>query len=227
MTMTGIAEHLNANPYPGRLIILARTGDGVLNGGYALTGRSASSRARRFDSRPGELRVVPTVEADHDALRHYVAATCTDVWTVYGNGEQVGEVADRLARNLAPSVALEALAYEPDSPIFTPRITAVVHRSTGQAWFGAARHARSARTSADCTTVAVGELAPGDAVLLSTYDSDGEQILTAPCHHDLRTTAADAAALLDELWSALDPRFAVAATVFSPQDDVLGHARHA
>jgi IMP cyclohydrolase len=43
--------------------------------------------------------------------------------------------------------------------------------------------------------------------LLSTYESDGTTVTTARHHLDLTTGAADAAALLDELWSALDPRF--------------------
>lgn len=226
--MTSVQEALRNNPYPGRLILLARTLDGELAAGYALTGRSGSSRARRIEIiEAGDVAVVPVGSQSHDALRHYVAATADERWTVYGNGEQVAEVAGRLAKGLAPGSALEELGYEPDPPICTPRITAVVDRVGGRAWFGAARRPEGGRESADTAVLALGELAAGQAVMLSTYESDGERVSTARRHVDLSTSAPDAQALLAELWAALDPRFLVAATVFTPLNGVRGAIRHA
>ncbi|EKX61102.1 hypothetical protein Sipo8835_27110 [Streptomyces ipomoeae] len=226
--MPSILEALRDNPYPGRLILLARTLNGELTAGYALTGRSEASRARRMElTASGELTVVPVGATGHDNLRHYVAATADERWTVYGNGEQVTEVAARLAKGLAPGSALEDLSYEPDPPIWTPRITAVVDRVGHRSWFGAARRPEDERESADTTVVAVGDLAPGQAVMLSTYQSDGDTVSTARRHLDLSTTAQDADALLADLWAALDPRFLVAATAFAPITGVQGPTRHA
>jgi hypothetical protein len=42
----------------------------------------------------------------------------------------------------------------------------------------------------------------------------GQDVSTAPRHRHFRTAAGDPDELLAELWSSLDPRFAVAATVF-------------
>ena len=152
--MPSILEALRDNPYPGRLILLARTLNGELTGGYALTGRSEASRARRMElTASGELAVVPVGATSHDSLRHYVAATADERWTVYGNGEQVAEVAARLAKGLAPGSALEDLSYEPDPPICTPRITAVVDRAGHRAWFGAARRPEDERETADTTVL--------------------------------------------------------------------------
>ncbi|MFI6853306.1 IMP cyclohydrolase [Streptomyces sp. NPDC050416] len=226
--MTTILEALRDNPYPGRLILLARTLNGELTAAYALTGRSEASRARRIElTVSGELTVVPVGATGHDSLRHYVAATADERWAVYGNGEQVTEVAARLAKGLAPAGALEDLGYEPDPPICTPRITAVVDRVGHRAWFGAARRPDGQRESADTTVVALGDLAPGQAVVLSTYQSDGDTVSTARRHLDLSTAAQDADALLAELWSALDSRFLVAATAFAPITGVQGPIRHA
>lgn len=83
------------------------------------------------------------------------------------------------------------------------------------------------RDSADATVLALGELRIGDAVLLSTYPSDGEQVSTARRHLDLSTSAPDKEAILAELWSALNPRFRVAAVVFAPLDGVQGPTVHA
>jgi IMP cyclohydrolase len=225
--MTSIHDALNANPYPGRLIILARTPDGALAAAYALTGRSDSSKARRLEPTPdGDLAAKPVGDQVHDALRHYVAATADEQWTVYGNGEQVGEVAVRLAKGATAAGALEDLSYEPDPPIHTPRITAVVDRATGRAWFGAARRAGADYEAADTVVVRLGELEPGQAVLLSTYESDGQQVNVAQRHQRLQTAAQDCDTLLDELWTALDPRFRVAATAFDPLAGVLGPIIH-
>ena len=224
---SSIQDALSANPYPGRLVVLARTLDGRLTAGYALTGRSSSSKARCLaPTAEGDLAVVPVGDHDHDALRHYIAATADERWTVYGNGEQVSQVAARLAGGTPPGSALEELGYEPDPPIFTPRITAIVERATGHAWFGAARRAGAEYEGTDTVVVKPGELAAGRAVLLSTYESDGEQVAVSQRHLHLETKARDRETLLTELWTALDERFRVAATTFEPLLDVFGPTIH-
>jgi IMP cyclohydrolase len=223
-----LRDALKTNPYPGRLILLARTPEDDVLGCYAICGRSNSARARRIEpTEAGGLSVVPSETAEHDALRHYVAAACTSRWWVFGNGEQVSEVIGRLDGYAVPAAALNGLCYEPDSPIFTPRITAVVDRRDGSAWFGAARRSAGARQGADNTVVAFADLAPGDCVLLSTYRSDGNTVLASRGHLDLRTQAGDMKALLNELWDALDERFRVAAAIFAPLHGTIGPIRHA
>lgn len=225
--MSDIARIMRINPYPGRLLLLARTADGQLAAGYALTGRSTESRARRLELiTEDELAVLPVEESADDALRHYSAACLGEAWTVYGNGRQVSEVAARLRDGQHPDQALHGLEYEPDPPIYTPRITAVVDRIDGTAWFAAARRPQGGRRTADTTVTRLGSLAIGEGVALFTYESDGDEVRTAQHHVDLHTTAADAKALMDELWAALDRRFLVAATVFVPQIGVHGLRRH-
>ncbi|WP_307530858.1 IMP cyclohydrolase [Streptomyces umbrinus] len=80
--------------------------------------------------RQGELTVAPTGPAERDALRHYPAAREGTDWLVLGNGEQVATIAERLTGGALPVAALDQLDYEPDPPIFTPRI------SVSLAWTG-------------------------------------------------------------------------------------------
>jgi IMP cyclohydrolase len=209
-----VHEVVAANRYPGRGVLWARTRGGELCGGYFLTGRSAASRARALRRGDG---VSPTTESGHDPLRHYVAARERDGWLVFGNGEQVAAVSDRLQAGLAPAEALAGLEYEPDPPIFTARITVAADLRGGRgAWFGAARRSRGGRPAADVLTLAVGDLVPGDAVLMTTYRSDGDQVATGEPFVEARTDAADRDELLAELWGALSPQFRVAAAVFEP-----------
>jgi len=210
-------EVVTRNRYPGRGVLWARTLPGALCGGYFLTGRSAASKARVIRRGDGELIVSPTGESEHDPLRHYVAAREQGEWLVFGNGEQVGMVADRLRKARGPVEALSGLEYEPDPPIFTPRITVVAELHSGRdAWFGAARRSRGRRTAADVLTLAVRDLEPGDVVLMTTYRSDGHTVATGEPFLEARTEAGNQDELLTELWGALAAEFRVAAAVFEP-----------
>ncbi|MFJ8854861.1 hypothetical protein [Streptomyces sp. NPDC102437] len=57
--------------------------------------------------------------------------------------------------------------HEPDPPILTARITALLSRTAPHpAVFGAARPSCGARTSSDVMTLTVEDVEPGDAALL-------------------------------------------------------------
>jgi hypothetical protein len=86
MSVPSLRNLFQANRYPGRSVVWARTLDGAMCGGYVLTGHGA----------------------------------------------------DRLLEGQPAAVALDGLDYEPDPPIFTPRITVIVDVSSpANAWFGA------------------------------------------------------------------------------------------
>lgn len=212
-----VHEVVAGNRYPGRGVLWARTRSGAMCGAYFLTGRSPASRSRVLLRGDNELIVSPAGERAYDPLRHYAAARERGGWLVFGNGEQVAVVSDRLRESGCPAEAMGGLEYEPDPPIFTPRITVAADlRSGREAWFGAARRSRGGRTSADVLTLVVRDLAPGDAVLITTYRSDGQQVATGEPFLEARTGADDKAELLEEIWGALAPEFRVAAAVFEP-----------
>lgn len=216
--MTGLSTYLSGNRYPGRGVLYARTLSGDNLGAYFLTGRSPASRNRTLHIIGDELVVGPSTETGHDPLRHYTAAETAGDWFVFGNGEQVSQVADRLREGAPAQLALGDLEYEPDPPIFTSRITALLSRDGGRtAVLGAARRSRGGRVPADVMTLTVRDLAPGDAVLLTTYDSDGETVGVAAPFVECTTAAADATELLDEVWSALTPELRIAAAVLDPR----------
>lgn len=217
MTEHQVHEVVAGNRYPGRGVLWARTLSGATCGAYFLTGRSPASRSRVLLRGDDELIVSPAGEHTHDPLRHYAAAREGGGWLVFGNGEQVAAVSDRLRESVSPAEAMGGLEYEPDPPIFTPRITVAADlRSGHEAWFGAARRSRGGRTSADVLTLVVRDLAPGDAVLITTYRSDGQHVATGEPFLEARTGADDKAELLEEIWGALAPEFRVAAAVFEP-----------
>jgi IMP cyclohydrolase len=226
--MNGAGDLISANAYPGRGMVVARTLAGVAVC-YFVTGRSPASRDRRLRlTDEGDLVVEPVDTSDDDPLRHYIAATMLPGWIVVGNGRQVGEVATRIDCGMAPEAAMSDLEHEPDEPIFTDRITAVVARPEGRhIVFGVARRSLGARTSSNILTFSTRNLAPGDALLLTTYRSDGKTIEGDRPVFEARCDAADAATLLDLVWTSLDPAYRVAAASIAVNGDARGiHIRN-
>ena len=215
--MDELTTTLAANAYPGRGLAVVGTADGALIA-YFVTGRSPASQQREI--RPGaggELLVSPLGEGADDPLRHYAAARASDRWMVVGNGRQVDTVLEKLEAGQAPQVALDGLEHEPDGPIFTDRITVVVSRAKPvEAVFGAARRSAGGRTRSDIHTVVVREPASGDAVLLTTYKSDGVTIEGGRPFLEAACAAQDPAGLLAGVWASLAPRYRVAAMVLDP-----------
>jgi IMP cyclohydrolase len=215
--MTDLTALLATNPYPGRGVLVARTHSGAVWGSYFLTGRSAASKDRALRLANDELLVGPTTPTGHDPLRHYTAAIATDDWLVFGNGDQVSQVTDKLLGGASAVDSLSGLEYEPDPPIRTSRITILLARDGGRtAVLGAARPSRAARQTTNVMTLTVSSLEPGEAALLTTYQSDGKTVSVGEPFEEVTVKAVDGEELADEVWSALTPEFRVAAVVLDP-----------
>ncbi|NIM59673.1 MAG: hypothetical protein GTO16_12150 [Candidatus Aminicenantes bacterium] len=127
-------ESLSAKEYPGRIIIIGRDITGkkevVI---YAITGRSASSQARKMEIKDDAIWVKPTDEETlkkgNKDLLVYPAILLADGIAV-SNGKQTTDIITSLGQSQNPAEVLElALSewdYEPDAPIFTPRISGCI-----------------------------------------------------------------------------------------------------
>lgn len=118
--------------YPGRLIALGRDPSGGYDVVvYAITGRSPSSQARLLERIENAIVTKPT---DPDVLKTGNPDLLVYPAVLFGgqlavsNGKQTEDVARASASG--PVAALEAglrnWTYEPDVPIFTPRISGVL-----------------------------------------------------------------------------------------------------
>jgi IMP cyclohydrolase len=221
--MTDLQALLALNPYPGRGVLCARTHSGAVRGGYFLSGRSAASKDRALRVDGDGLVAGPLTPAEHDPLRYYMAALSTAGWLVFGNGEHVAHVTGRLRKGASAADSLGGLEYEPDPPIRTSRIAALLSRDGDRtAVLGAARPSSGSRLSANVMTLTVQGLEPGEAVLMTTYHSDGQTVLTAAPFEETTVSAHDGIDLLEEIWSALNPEFRVAVAVLDPRRGPTG-----
>jgi IMP cyclohydrolase len=215
--------------YPGRLIIVgAPPGGGRALVLYAITGRSPSSQARKLVRRDGGIWVQPTDEAalqqGNVELLVYPAVLFGRAGLAVSNGRQTADVRDRLAPGADPVAALAAglrsWDFEPDAPIFTPRISGCL--AGAAAGLSVVRRGPSGETLRSYFEVG---LRPGEGRLVSTYEGPNADPLPVfsgePRFVALgATTAADAAAAayrsLGPPPSGKDFRVAVAGILATP-----------
>lgn len=169
---TSIDGLLAGLEYPGRLLAagLDPAGRGVVV--YMVTGRSASSQARKLVGSGPNIQVQPTDEemlrtGDPDLLI-YRALAIRRAGVAVSNGKQTDPIAEAIGQGAKPvDVLKKALAvwdYEPDQPIFTPRISACL-TAEGLA-MSVLRRATDGSTQRDYYQPRLG---PGRAFFISTY----------------------------------------------------------
>ncbi len=227
--MDSMRTKLASLEYPGRLIVIGAAPDGgraVII--YAITGRSPSSQARRLVLRDGGIWVEPTDEATlkqgHVDLLVYPAVLFTRAGLAVSNGKQTTDVRDRLTPGAGPVPALAAALaswdFEPDAPIFTPRISGCL--AGGAAGLSVVRRGPSGETLRNYFEAV---LRPGEGRLVSTYEGPNADPLPVfrgePRFVDLAgstaaETAEDAYRSLGPEPSAKDFRVAVACVFVSP-----------
>jgi IMP cyclohydrolase len=160
--------------YPGRLIVIGaapQSGRAVIV--YAITGRSPSSQARRLVRRDGGIWVEPTDEATlkqgNVELLVYPAVLFGPSGIAVSNGRQTGGVRDRFGAGTGPiaalAAALAAWDFEPDAPIYTPRISGCL--SAAGAGLSVVRRGPSGESLRSFFEVG---LRPGEGRLVSTYE---------------------------------------------------------
>lgn len=229
---TGL-ERISSLEYPGRLIILGRTPSGRPAALYAVTGRSPSSQARSLVRREAGIWTQPTDEAvlktGNPELLVYPAVLFFPGGFAVSNGRQTEDCAGAAAPGETSGEFLaRALArwdYEPDGPIFTPRISGCL-RAEG----GAALHiVRRAADGASSRFVYELPLDPGRARMIATYAGPNRTPLPTwdgpPASLELRAESPED--LAAALYAALAPApgfadFRVAAAAVVSADDRFG-----
>ena len=209
--MTKCLESLSAKEYPGRIIIIGRDITGknevVI---YAITGRSPSSQARKMELKDDAIWAKPTDEETlkkgNTDLLVYPAILFSNGIAV-SNGKQTADIKTCLGQSQNPAevlkLALHEWDYEPDAPIFTPRISGCVlpQKKAALSIIKRASNGSSTRNIFEIPLI------PGKGKMISTYEGDDKDPLPAftgePIDVEIKETkACDMAAAV---YDALEP----------------------
>ncbi len=129
------SEYLKDNEYPGRGLAIGRTADGkkaILC--YFIMGRSSGSRNRVFEADGDGLRTRAFDESKlpNPSLYVYRAVRVLGNCTIVTNGDQTDTIYDTLSAGGSFADALRTRTFEPDPPIWTPRISGLLTVADGK-----------------------------------------------------------------------------------------------
>lgn len=126
--MVNIEKYLGENSYPGRGIIIGRSGKNTVIA-YFIMGRSENSRNRIFFESEGGIRTKAFDESklSDPSLIIYAPVKVISGMTIVTNGDQTDTVYDFIKEGKTFEEALRTREFEPDGPNFTPRISGIVY----------------------------------------------------------------------------------------------------
>jgi IMP cyclohydrolase len=205
-------ESLSAKEYPGRIIIIGKDITGksevVI---YAITGRSPSSQARKMELKDDSIWATPTDEetmkkGDLDLLVYPAILLSNGI--AVSNGKQTTDIKTCLGQSQNPAellkLALNEWDYEPDAPIFTPRISGCILPQKR----AALSIIKRAPDGSSIRNIFEIPLKAGKGKMISTYEGEGKDPPPAftgePIDVEIKEKKADdmAAAVYDALGPA-------------------------
>lgn len=217
-------------PYPGRGLLVGRLLTGELIVLYYITGRSKASKERTLRDDGDTVSIIPYLSDNSDPLRHYTAVIRCGAMTTVGNGDHVSQISSMMAAGESFCSIIGRLSHEPDAPIYTPRLAAIVRsEASGGHCIEVGTAKRGAGGIIERRWVGVEDVPLGTALATRTYDSDGDSI--APnAQPEWVTLEPTLEATADAVWVGLDSRFRVVvwARALSLSESVLrtAHGRH-
>ncbi|MHB8095333.1 MAG: IMP cyclohydrolase [Candidatus Aminicenantales bacterium] len=206
-------QNLSAMEYPGRILIIGRAGgQGEPVVIYAITGRSPSSQARRLEWKEDGVWVRPTdektIREGNVDLLVYPAMLYFRGGVAVSNGKQTSDVRRALEGNPDPlkalSSSLASWEYEPDAPIFTPRISGCLVPGPAAA-LGLIRRGAEGEVLRSFHKI---PLAPGKGKMIMTYEGANRDPLLsfAGAPADVEIEGGDASSIAEAVYEALKPR---------------------
>lgn len=128
IAQTNFEKHIRQNSYPGRGLVIGRTGAGNWAIVYWIMGRSANSRNRRFVADGTALRTGPvdiTLVENPELIIYEAMLEMPGIFLV-SNGDQTRTIYQTLQTGGSFDDALLTREREPDAPNYTPRISGML-----------------------------------------------------------------------------------------------------
>ena len=181
MKLQTLKRAARATTYPGRGIVLGRSGDGkkaVI--AYFIMGRSENSRNRVFAVEGDGLRTEafdPSKMKDPSLVIYAPVRVFGDT-TIVTNGDQTDTIYDFLKEGKTFEEALRTREFEPDAPNFTPRISGTVTVKGGQMGYQLSILKSADGNPAQCQRQFFDYPTPpaGEGRFIHTYAGDGSPI---------------------------------------------------
>ncbi len=134
MQRVSLAKELAGNSYPGRGIVIGKSGDGKYAvTAYFIMGRSVNSRNRVFVTEGEGIRTqaYDPAKLEDPSLVIYAPVRVLGNKTIVTNGDQTDTIYELMDKQQTFEQALRTRTFEPDGPNYTPRISGIMHIENG------------------------------------------------------------------------------------------------
>ena len=208
MELPNLSKLLENNPYPGRGIVLGRSGDGrSAIAAYFIMGRSENSRNRVFLPTEDGIRTQahdPSRMVD-PSLIIYHPVRQTGRGLIVTNGDQTDTVRDYLLAGKTFAEALHTREFEPDAPNYTPRISGLLSPD-GSFQLSILKSADGDPACCCRYFYSYDRPLPGEGRFIHTYTGDGAPLPSFRGEPErVALDAGTAEELADRMWASLNP----------------------
>ena len=181
MEKLSIEKQLKENAYPGRGIIIGKTGDRKKAvAAYFIMGRSSNSRNRIFveDGEGIRTQAFDPSKLEDPSLIIYAPVRVLGNKTIVTNGDQTDTIYDQMDKQMTFEQSLRCREFEPDGPNYTPRISGILHVENGKYSFAMSILKSSDGNPESCNryTFAYETPVAGEGRFIHTYMSDGNPL---------------------------------------------------
>ncbi len=206
--IANMGEILKNNTYPGRGIVVGKSEDekkAVV--AYFIMGRSENSRNRVFIENGDDVVIHPfdVSKVEDPSLIIYSPIRKLNDQLIVTNGDQTDTVYDGLVAGKSFAEALRSRCFEPDSPNWTPRISAMLTFADGDFSYQMSILKSGDADGTVCNRYTF-EYAPinGLGHFLHTYNCDGNPIPTFTGEPERVSIPDDIDGFTDLLWKNLN-----------------------
>ena len=181
MQRLDIGEELKGNDYPGRGIIIGKSGDGIYAvTAYFIMGRSVNSRNRIFveDGEGIRTQAFDPSKLSDPSLIIYAPVRVLGNKTIVTNGDQTDTIYNGMDCQMTFEQSLRSRKYEPDAPNYTPRISGILHIEDGIYNYAMSILKSNNGNPESCCryTYAYENPTAGEGRFIHTYMCDGEPL---------------------------------------------------
>jgi IMP cyclohydrolase len=213
--MRTIGEAVARTPYPGRGILLGRSAYGThAVAAYFIMGRSENSRNRVFIAEGEGIRTQAhdPAKLTDPSLVIYTPVRVLGYQFIVTNGDQTDAICDFIARGDTFENALRARSFEPDAPIYTPRISGIVTRWGNDFSYKMALLKSDGGDPSTCLRYffEVQTPQPGRGHLLHTYRGTGDVPAAFVGEPETVSIGSDVDEVAESIWNGLNAENRVA-----------------
>lgn len=209
MEKISLAKELAGNSYPGRGIVIGKSGDGKYAvTAYFIMGRSVNSRNRVFVTEGEGIRTqaYDPAKLEDPSLVIYAPVRVLGNKTIVTNGDQTDTIYELMDKQQTFEQTLRTRTFEPDGPNYTPRISGIMHIENGGYNYAMSILKSSQGDPSSCQryTFAYENPRAGEGHFIHTYMGDGSPLPSFEGEPALVGIEGDIDAFTKMIWDNLN-----------------------